>query len=87
MALALIIYSILDSVKFWEINKENYHICIRSQGMNEFQTVGEHTLRPLARGPNCIVTLELGNALINIARDKLRINECLHPYLSRRRRK
>lgn len=43
--------------------------------MNEFRTVcGLYFVTAGTCGPNCTVTLDLENALINISRDKLRIN-------------
>lgn len=64
---------IFESVKFCktDILTENYLYTV--EVWTSFEQ-SANTLRPLARGPNCTVTLKLENALINISRDKLRIN-------------
>lgn len=64
---------IFESVKFCKIDilRENYLYTV--EVWTNFEQ-SANTLPPLARGPNYTVMLELENALINISRDKLRIN-------------
>jgi len=71
--LSTVFTSIFESVKFCktDILRENYLYTV--EVWTSFEQ-SANTLQLLARGPNCTVTLDLENALINISRDKLCIN-------------